>query len=221
MEYTGIKLFAGVAPDEIGGLLGCLGARRAYYSSGDMIIEEGGEASEFGILLSGRARAVKWDAAGRLIIIAMIEKGGEIGVMLAANPNYKSPVSVQAQCDAEVLRIPYARLLARCPNSCPRHQRALENYVGIVAEKGLMLHERMDCLLKSALREKILTYLARVSRERRSLTFQIPMNRNAMAEYLNAERSALSRELSNMKRDGLIDYHKNCFKLARLTSRFK
>ncbi len=97
--------------------------------------------------------------------------------------------------------------------ACPRHEKLLRNYLGIVAEKGLVLHERIDCLLKPSLREKIMNYLLRVSREQQSRTFSIPMNRNEMADYLNIERSALSRELSRMKRDGLIDYHRDSFKL--------
>ena len=76
-----------------------------------------------------------------------------------------------------------------------------------------MLHERIDCLLRPTIREKIRTYLWRVSRDQQKRTVPIPMNRNAMAEYLNVERSALSRELSYMKRDGIIDYHKNMFRL--------
>ena len=58
-----------------------------------------------------------------------------------------------------------------------------------------------------------MNYLLRVSCEQQSRTFSIPMNRNEMADYLNIERSALSRELSRMKRDGLIDYHRDSFKL--------
>jgi CRP-like cAMP-binding protein len=143
----------------------------------------------------------------------LLQKGSEIGVLLAASPEYDSPVSVQAQEDVSVLLIPYDRLFARCKRACQKHETLLRNYIGIVAEKGLVLHERMNCLLKPTLRDKILTYLMRVSREQQSRTVSIPMNRNAMAEYLNIERSALSRELSCMKRDGLIDYHKNGFKL--------
>ena len=89
----------------------------------------------------------------------------------------------------------------------------MKNYISIVAEKGLVLHERINCLLKPTVREKIMAYLLRVSREQARSSFQIPLNRNAMAEYLNVERSALSRELSGMKRDGLIDYHRNHFTL--------
>lgn len=212
-ELAQTKLFSGIVPDEIAGLLDCVQARRAQYAKDDMIIEEGSRVQTFGILLSGHGRSIKWDASGRLIIITLLQKGSEIGVLLAASPQHGSPVSVQAQENVSVLLIPYDRLLARCKRACQKHEILLRNYIGIVAEKGLVLHERINCLLKPTLRDKILTYLLRASCEQQSKTVSIPMNRNSMAEYLNIERSALSRELSCMKRDGLIDYHKNGFKL--------
>ena len=207
------KLFSGIEPKEIAGLLDCLRARCAHYAKDEMIIEDGNHVSEFGIMLSGYGRSIKWDASDKVIIITLLQKGSEIGVMLAARPEYKSTVAVQAQDDVSVLFISYECLVARCKRACPRHETLLRNYIGVVAEKGLVLHERISCLLKPTLREKIMTYLLRVSREQRSRTFSIPLNRNTMSEYLNIERSALSRELSYMKRDGLIDYHRNSFKL--------
>lgn len=207
------KLFSGIIPEEIAGLLNCIHARCVQYSKDEMIIEEGSRVHEFGVMLSGHGRSIKWDASDRLIIITLLQKGSEIGVLLAASPEHESPVSVQAQEDVSVLLIPYDRLLTRCARACPKHERLLRNYIGIVVEKGLVLHERINCLLKPTLRDKILTYLLRVSREQQSRTVSLPMNRNAMAEYLNIERSALSRELSFMKRDGLIDYQKNKFNI--------
>jgi CRP-like cAMP-binding protein len=207
------KLFLGIEPHEIEGLLDCLCTKRVDYAKGDYIIEEGSKVYDFGIILSGHGRAIKWDPSGRLIIITLLKKGSEIGVILAASLDHRSPVTVQAQDDVSVLQIPFERVLTRCEKACPCHDKLLRNYINIVAEKGLVLHERIDCLLRPTVREKILAYLLRVSHEQQKSIFTIPMNRNAMAEYLNVERSALSRELSNMKRDGLIDYHKNSFRL--------
>lgn len=208
------KLFSGITPNEIVGLLRCVHARRVEYQKGEMIITEGSKVSHFGVMLSGHARSIKWDAADKLIILTLLQSGSEIGVLLAASPEHESPVSVQAQDDVAVLLIRYDRMLALCEKACAGHERLLRNYIGIVAEKGLLLHERIDCLLKPSLRAKIMNYLSRVSHEQQSRMFSIPMNRNEMAEYLNIERSALSRELSCMKRDGWIDYHKNSFKLS-------
>lgn len=146
----------------------------------------------------------------------LLEKGSEIGVILAASSEHKSSVSVQVQDDVSVLLIPFDRVFVRSEKACPWHDKLLRNYISVVAEKGLVLHERIDCLLKPAAREKIMAYLIHVSHEQQSRTFSIPLNRNTMAEYLNIERSALSRELSIMKKDGLIDYYKNCFKNSYL-----
>lgn len=207
------KLFSGIEPENIAGLIGCIKARRVEYAKGEFIVEEGSMVYDFGILLSGHGRAIKWDSNDKLIIITLLKKGSEIGVILAASLEHRSPVSVQALDDVSVLLIPFDRVLNSCEKACPQHSKLLRNYINAVSEKGLVLHERIDCLLKTTVREKILAYLTRISRERQSQTFSIPLNRNTMAEYLNIERSALSRELSNMKRDGLIDYHKNSFRL--------
>ncbi|MFR1478963.1 MAG: Crp/Fnr family transcriptional regulator [Hydrogeniiclostridium mannosilyticum] len=207
------NLFSGIEPEEIAGLLDCLRAGCVSYSSGEMIIEEGSRVHKIGVMLSGHARSIKWDASDRVIILTMLGKGSEIGVLLAAQPERESPVSVQAQDDISVLMIPYDRTLAPCVKACSKHSRLLRNYISVVAEKGLVLHERINCLLKPTVRGKILAYLRQVSRDQKSNSFQVPFNRNGMSEYLNIERSALSRELSSMKRDGLIDYHRNEFRL--------
>lgn len=214
IAYLGqTNLFFGMEPQDIAGLLCCLGAKRTPYAEGDTMIEEGSSVYEIGILLSGHGRAVKWEPSGRLIIITLLQKGSETGAILAASAGRKSPVTVQAQDAVSLLRIPFDRIITRCEKACPRHDQLLRNYINIVAEKGLVLHERIDCLLRPTIRDKIMTYLLRVSREQQKRTFTIPMNRNAMAEYLNVDRSALSRALSHLKREGIIDYHKNTFRL--------
>lgn len=98
---------------------------------------------DFGIILSGRGRAIKWDSSGRIIIISLLKKGSEIGVILAAGLDHESPVTVQAEEDVTVLQIPFEHVLTRCKKACSRHDKLLRNYINIVAEKGLVLHERI------------------------------------------------------------------------------
>lgn len=206
-------LFAGLEEGASRELLQCLGARTAHYGKGEFIITEGDELTEFGVLLSGRGRAVKWDPSGRIIILTLLGQGSELGVMLAASGGRRSPVTVEAEEEASAVWIAYERLLSRCEKACQSHERLLRNYIKAVAEKGLVLHERIDCLLRPTLREKIMAYLTRMAGERGRRAFTLPLNRSAMAEYLNVDRSALSRELSRMARDGMIKYHRNDFEL--------
>jgi CRP-like cAMP-binding protein len=98
------NLFSGITPAEISELLSCIHARRAEYAKGEYIIKEGSKVYDFGIVLSGHGRAIKEDAEGRFIILTLLERGSEIGVILAADTTHKSPVSVQAQDDADECR---------------------------------------------------------------------------------------------------------------------
>ena len=212
-DLSKMKLFSGMKTNEIEKLLDCLEAKLVHYASGEFIIEEGDNIHTFGIMLSGHARSIKWDSSDRIIILTLLEKGSEIGIMLAAQPEKESPVYVQAQEDVTVLQISYDLMFTNPVKVCLKYEIFLRNYIAIVAEKGILLHERITCLTKTTVREKILTYLYDISHKQKSSVIQLPLNRNALSEYLNIERSALSRELSNMKKDGLIDYHLNTFKL--------
>ena len=191
----------------------CMSAKSVNFKKGDIIIEAGTAADKFGILLEGGAKSVKWDASGKQIILTLVEKGGAIGVLLAASEGRASPLTVLATSDATVLLFSFSQLMTACEKKCAHHTELLRSYIALVAEKGLELHERIDCLLEPTVRKKILAYLENISGEKNSREFILPMNRNIMAEYLNVERSALSRELSRMKRDGLIEYCGNKFQI--------
>ena len=212
-DLAKMALFFDIESNEIGPLLDCVRAKVVNFKKGELIIEEGSNVADFGIMLSGQSRSIKWDQTGRLCIITFIEKGNVLGVMRAANSTHPSPISVEATVDSAVMLIPFINVVARCEKNCATHEQFLHNYIVEVAEKGLELYERINCLLEPTVRDKILAFLSRTSRDKGNKQFEIPMDRNAMAEYLNIERSSLSRELSKMKRDGVIDYHRNSFKI--------
>ena len=95
----------------------------------------------------------------------------------------------------------------------PAHQRALQNLVRTISDKYFSLSRRIDLLVLKSLRAKVCAYLLSEAERAGSLTFSIPFSRIQLADYLNCDRSALSRELSQMQRDGLLDTYKSSFKL--------
>ena len=196
------SFFYGIEEEEIEKTLQCMDTRYSEYEKGEIVISEGSVVHDIGIVLSGHGRSIKQDVSGKTLIITLLEPGSFIGVLLAASRGHKSPVSVQAKAHLSVLFIPIEKLICRCVKTCPKHDILLCNYIEGIAEKALVLHDRNDCLIKSTVREKILAYLIRVAREEESRTFTIPLDRNSMAEYINVERSALSRELSRIKKMG-------------------
>lgn len=209
LEQT--SLFYGINGKEIEKVIKYMHARFVKYKKDEMIIGEGSVVNDIGILLSGSGRSIKREESGKVSIITLLKPGSFIGILLAASKIRKSPVSVEAQEQLCVLFIPIKNFISN--KACPKHSILMCNLIDAIAEKAMILHDRNDCLIKSTVREKVLAYLKRVSKEKESNTFNIPLDRNGMAEYINVERSALSRELSRMKKEGVIDYYKNSFKL--------
>ena len=107
--------------------------------------------------------------------------------------------------------MPYEKLLL--PGADPARQRVLQNLVRTVSDKYFLLSRRVDLLLLKSLRAKVCAYLLSEAEAHHSLTFTVPYSRIRLADYLNCDRSALSRELSLMQRDGLLETYKSSFKL--------
>lgn len=206
-------LFAGIPPDKIEEMLVCLPARREEYPAGAFVLREGEKTGDVGLVLSGHAVSLKTDGRGEELILTLLEQGSFLGILIAASRDRQSPVSVRASSPLSVIYFPADRLSLPCEKNCPEHQRLTRNFLSGIAEKSLTLNDRIDCLVRRSVREKVLIYLRHIARQRNSRSFSIPLSREAMAGYLNVERSALSRELSRMKADGLIDYRKNHFRL--------
>jgi CRP-like cAMP-binding protein len=126
-----------------------------------------------------------------------------------------SPVTVVTREGCEVLLIPYDRLLDLREGSSPAQVRAVQNLVRTVSDKYFMLSRRVDLLVLKTLRAKVCAYLLSEAERAGSLTFTIPYSRMQLADYLNCDRSALSRELSQMQRERLLDTYRSSFKLLQ------
>ena len=91
--------------------------------------------------------------------------------------------------------------------------RLLQNLVRTISDKYFLLSRRVDLLVMKTLRATVCAYLLSEAEQQGSMTFTIPFSRIQLADYLNCDRSALSRELSLMQRDGLLDTYRSSFKL--------
>jgi CRP-like cAMP-binding protein len=215
MDYihilTKTTLFAGISTADIKDILDATGARRVEYSKGQAVIRQGESNPDIGIVLAGQGRSVIECEDGKAIIISMLSSGSYVGLLLAAGHARKNPVTVYALDSMQVLFIPFERMLSQHGKAW--HSALIRNCFAGLSQKAMELYDRIDCLIRPTMREKILAYLRRLEAEQGSSVFTTPLDRTAMAEYLNTDRSALSRELSRMKRDGVIDYYRNSFRL--------
>jgi CRP-like cAMP-binding protein len=195
-------------------MLDCLGAQQRSFAKGAFIYRMGESITYVGIVLNGSVHVLQEDYWGNRTIVAHIEPGGVFGEALACAQIAKLPVSVMAPCDAVTLQIDYRRIITTCSSACSFHARLVRNMIGILAHNNVRLTQKMGHITQRTTREKLLSYLSAQAQQAQRSIFDIPFNRQELAEYLSVDRSALSNELSKMQRDHLLTYTRNHFELC-------
>lgn len=197
-------LFTGLNENEIDSLLEFLSAREISYSKNETIVRPFEKQSKMGVVTKGSVVSTRTDTEGNLIILSVLREGEMFGQALS-NTELLADVSVSAQTESTVLWLDVKNLSACEPYTV----KFMHNLVRMLSEKLLDFNFRINVLSKKTIREKVLTMLSRGKENEVVLSF----NRNELADYLGINRAALSRELSKMKAEGIIDYRLNRFYL--------
>jgi len=207
-----VGLFRGINDVELETMLKCLGAETRDVSKDTIILLAGEKPQHVGVVLAGQLHIIREDYDGNRSVIAAVAPGDIFAEALCCAGVVESPVTVMADIDSTVMLLSFSRILHTCPNSCSLHTKLIENMLELVANKNLQLQSRMEIVSLKSVRTKMMHYLESFAlTQGRSIT--IPFNREELADFLCVERSALSHELSKMKKDGLIEYRKNKFVL--------
>lgn len=214
-ELKTMKLFYGIQESEMTAMLGCIGAYLKEYKKNQYIITLEENVEAVGILLSGKVDMIKEDLWGNKTLLVSMQKGELFGESFSCGIVKNVTVSFVADTASMILFLPFSRILRTCNMSCKFHHRLIENMVTVIAEKNIVLMDKVDILSKKTLREKIATYLLQEASKQQSLYFDIPLGRVQLAEYLCVDRSALTRELNTMKAEGYIDFDKNTFRVLK------
>lgn len=82
-----------------------------------------------------------------------------------------------------------------------------------LADKTIRYYKKAEITSQRTTRDKLLSYLTVVSKEKNVMSFDIPFDRQELADYLEVDRSGLSAEISRLKKEGLLDCYKNHFEL--------
>ncbi|MDR0877782.1 MAG: Crp/Fnr family transcriptional regulator [Treponema sp.] len=208
-------LFAGIKLGELDNLISCLGGRKKKYPKDAYIFMADETPRNFGIVLSGSVLVVQDNFWGNRSILERIESNGLFGAAFALGGFEKLPVSVIAAEDSEVYLIDGSRITQTCQSACTFHNRLIRNLMGNLAKRNALLIQKMEHITQRTTREKLLSYLSSQALEHKSNSFEIPFDRQELADYLSLDRSAMSSELGHMRDEGLLSFHKNQFTLNK------
>ena len=188
---------------------------RKYEKSG-VIFRTGDIIHETGIVQSGSVNIENTDLWGNRSILSNVGRGQVFGETYAM---CGEPMMVDAVA-AENSEILFLRLDILMDENQPWYGRIMSNMLRVSVQKNLELSSRIFFTTPKTIRGRLLAYLSAMSVKCGSTTFQVPFDRQQMADYLNLDRSALSKELGKMRDEGLIEFYKNTFRLNADSKRF-
>lgn len=206
-------LFRGMRPEDIEHMLGCLAAHSVAYDKGTVVCASGTLFTSIGMVLSGAVHILKDDFWGNRTILAQVGAGEIFGETYACVQNEPLGVTVQAAESTQVLFLDVRKTMTVCSPTCNFHAQLLQNLMLILAQKNLMLTKKIEHISKRTTREKLLSYLSAECIRHGSDTFDIPFNRQELADYLGVDRSAMSSTLCKLRDEGVLSFQKNQFHL--------
>ena len=216
-EYDAVlslsPLFAGMDQREREEAVSLMEGKTAGYRKGEPLHLPETPFSSFGLVLSGSVRVFEDDRDGNRILMAEVRPGGTFGESLCFLSVSDSPVYVRAAEDTGILWLSPAPLFRAGGEQSASGMR--KRFAALLAARTLKMNSRIQILSRLTIREKLSVFFSELAHEQESETITVPFDREDMAAYIGAERSALSRTLSEMKREGLIDYRKNIFFLKK------
>ena len=206
-------LFEGIEPDNLSAMLACLGARVSEYQKNQVILQEGDPAKYVGIVLTGAVQIVREDFYGNRSIVAQMEPAELFGESFACARVAVLPVNMVAAEDCQVMLIDCRRITASCTNACSFHNQMIFNLLQVVATKNLVFNQKIEITSHRTTREKLMAYLLMQAKQHHSRSFTIPYDRQALADYLCVDRSAMAVEIGKLRKDGIIVCEKSYFEL--------
>lgn len=206
-------LFRGILPEEIEAMEKCLHLKEKKYKKQELIYHAGDVIRSAGLVLSGSVSIEHDDIWGNKSILDKVGPGKIFAESYACAPSTPLMVNVVAATDCSVLFLEISHILKFCNHACSYHSKLIRNLLAISAQKNLNLSRKIFHTSSKSIRNRLLSYLSFQATQHGSYTFDIPFNRQQLADYLSVDRSALSNEIGKMQKDGLILAKRNSFSI--------
>ena len=206
-------LFQDIEEEDLLRMLTCLGSRVEFFDKKYTVFSESTPARYVGVVLSGSVQMVQMDYYGNRSILGEIAPSGVFAEEFACAETSALPISFIANEPGEIMIIDCSHILHTCHNNCGFHQKLIFNMMKELALKTIFFHQRVEITSKRSTREKLLAYLNAQAQQAGSNSFEIPFDRQELADFLAVDRSGLSAEIGKLKKEGLIETEKNRFTL--------
>lgn len=207
------QLFLGVSENEIEAMLDCLSAELRTYQKGSYVLRQGEYLKHITVLVAGSLLIQKDDFWGNRSIINKISAGEMFGEAYVAPGSEALLNDVIATEDSAIIFFDVHKILTTCSSACRFHSMVIQNLFYAISVKNRSLVQKLGHMSKRTTREKLLSYLSEQAKKQGVSSFEIPFNRQQLADFLSVDRSAMSNELCKLRDEGLLSFERNHFQL--------
>lgn len=207
------QLFDDISEDEIRQILKCGKATVAEYKDNQVLFQKDDTIKKLGIVIEGQFNLLSQKYNGTRVIVTTLEQNDLFGEALAFSSSNVSPYDLVSSGNSKALILPYNIFFTMCREVCDFHNKLINNMLSILSDKIVMLNSKMNILNAETLKGRIAVYLLTLHKKTNSMIFDMPMKRQELADFLNVKRPSLSRELSNMQQENIIEVYRSTVKI--------
>jgi CRP-like cAMP-binding protein len=156
-----------------------------------------------GFVEEGYIQIIETDYNGNKIIMEEVKENEIFGSMFSSISN--DECSIITKEDSKITIIEYSNIIQGNKTNYSFYHQFIFNLLNILSNKINEKNNHIEILTKKSIRNKLLEYFKIMSKKTGSKNIFLSLSFTELAEYLAIDRSAMSRELKNLKDEGFIE----------------
>lgn len=194
----------------------CMKVRELHLANREMFVSETDPCRWIGVVVEGAVRLSRLRIDGGRNVLETVQENDTFGATYVFRGQSAMGLGMSAVGETCVLLFDTEHILHPCHNICHAHLQFLRNLLTIMSQKTFQIKQKLRILSQRTIRGRLMLYLNIMAKRKKSAEFDIPFDRQALADFLCVERSALSAEISKLRAEGILESVKNHFKLRQV-----
>lgn len=191
----------------------CMRVQELHLRNKETFICEADPCNRIGIVALGAVQLSRQRLDGSRAVLETIHENGAFGMTYVFRDAKTMGVSASAVGEAVVLLFETHALLHPCHKVCSAHVQFMHNLLAVMSQTTFQIKQKLRILSQRTIRGRLILFLQIRAKREQAKEFDIPFDRQALADFLCVDRSALSAELSKLRKECKVEFVKNHFKL--------
>ncbi len=207
------RLLKDLGEDGFARICECMNAKELHLRNKETFIVESDPCSRIGIVVTGAVRLTRRRLDGGRNVLETILPNDIFGSTYVFRDVPTMGISMSAVGETQVILLEIEKITRPCHKVCAAHLQFVRNLLAVMSQKTFALKQKLRILSQRTIRARLMLFLQISAKRAKANEFEIPFDRQALADYLCVDRSALSAELSKLRRERKVESLKNHFKL--------